>query len=148
MHMVIKCNECNHKFSWPIDKAFIVEQCPECGMYFSADITLIDVMADNIANSVSRLNHIIVEGIYTGDEETRIHREITSSVFGEALNSLGSIYQAASSETQECLKKIIDSLYLLIKGDAEDENAAKLEQTYRQIHDLWNKKFDSPENNL
>lgn len=145
MHMVIRCNECNHKFSWPVEKPFTVERCPGCDVMFSADIDLIDGMADKINNGVSRLSHVTMEGIYAGNEEARIRRESKASAFEDDLNSLGAIYQNASAETQEYLLGIIDTMYLLVNTDAQKANVENLEQTYKQVQELWKKKMDSSE---
>ena len=145
MHIVIRCKECNHKISWPVEKPFIMERCPNCDVMFSADTDLIDGMADKIHNGVARLNHVAIEGIYAGDEEARIRRESKASAFEADLNSLGIVYQNASAETQEFLLGIIDTMYLLVNTDAQKANVANLEQTYRQVQDLWRKKMDSRE---
>lgn len=146
MHIVIRCNECNHKFSWPVGKPFTVERCSGCNVMFSAD--MVDSMADKINNGVSRLSHVTIEGIYAGNEEARIRRESKASAFEDDLNSLGVIYQNASAKTQECLLGIIDTMYLLVNTDAQKANVENLEQTYKKVRELWEKKFIGREINL
>ena len=141
MHIVMKCKNCKRAISWPVEKPFDLERCPVCEEYLSSDANWIDDIAVKVNNGVSRLSYVTIEGIYAGDEDTRIRREHSQSVFLDDLNSLAAMYQDASAEVKEYLSKIVDTMYLLVDQDAKDENGENLKQTHMQVRELWKKKF-------
>ena len=143
MHIVIKCKECDHMFSWPVEKPFIMERCPSCDTLLSSDTFLIDGMAEKVNNGASRLRHIAIEGIYAGNEAARIRHDYKDSLFLKDLDSLAALYQNAPTETQDYLLGIIDTMYLLIRADAENTNTDNLQQTYNLVRDLWEKKLSN-----
>lgn len=145
MHFVITCNECKHSFSFPIDKVFTMDNCSNCGAMLGSDATVIDGMAEKVTRSVNLLKNVSLDGIYTGDENARARRESRNSLFSQDLESLEAMYKDASAETQDYLCRIIDTVYLLLHADTKNENQENLEQTHKQMRELWQKKFGNAE---